>query len=73
VSWAKYQGRALADAALAGDALLAQLEDDIRVHNPHLTDVRLAQATATEGYDAGGPPLRRWYDVTYLADDGGGA
>ena len=72
MSWAKYEGHARADAALTGDALFAQLEDHIRVRNPHLTDVRLAQATATDRYDAGDQPVRRWYDVTYLADDGEG-
>ncbi|HKI41247.1 MAG TPA: hypothetical protein VKA66_12860 [Mycobacterium sp.] len=72
MSWTRYEGRALADATLTGDALLAQLEDHIRVHNPQLTDVRLEQAVATEGYDARTGPPRRWYTVTYLADDGEG-
>ena len=57
---------------LTGDALLAELEDYIRVHNPLLTDVRLERATATEEYDTGVRPPRRWYMVTYLADDGEG-
>ncbi len=72
MSWTRYEGRALADATLTGDALLAQLEDHIRVHNPQLTDVRLEQAVATEGYDVRTGPPRRWYTVTYLADDGEG-
>lgn len=72
MSWTRYEGSALADTTLTGDALLAELEDQIRVQNSHLTDVRLEQATATEVYDAGARPLRRWYKVTYLADDGQG-
>jgi hypothetical protein len=72
VSWAKREAKALADTTLRGDALLAELEDYIRVHNPLLTDVRLERATATEEYDTGAQPPRRWYDVTYLADDGEG-
>lgn len=72
VSWARYEGRALADTTLTGGALLAELEDHIRGHNPHLTDVRVEQATATEEYEAGVRPARRWYEVTYLADDGRG-
>lgn len=60
---------ALADKTLTGGALLAELEDYIRVHNPHLTDVRLELATATEGSDTRARPPRRWYKVTYLADD----
>ncbi|TAM70304.1 hypothetical protein [Mycobacterium sp.] len=67
MSWTRYEGRALADATLDGDALHAELEDHIRVDNPHLTDVRLEKATATETYDDA--PGRRWYDVTYLAED----
>lgn len=72
VSWRRYEGRALADTALTGGALLAELEDYIRVRNSQLTDVRLADATATDGYETGSRPLRRWYKVTYLADDGQG-
>ncbi|UXA05971.1 hypothetical protein KXD96_24340 [Mycobacterium sp. SMC-2] len=72
MSWAKREGRALADMTLTGDALLAELEDFVRVHNPDLTDVRLERATATEEYDTGSQPPRRWYVVTYLADDGEG-
>ncbi|OBB90702.1 hypothetical protein [Mycobacterium sp. 852002-40037_SCH5390672] len=67
MSWTRYTGKALADITLDGDALHAELEDRIRVDNPHLTDVRLEQATVTEAYDAA--PSTRWYDVTYLAED----
>lgn len=67
VSWTRYTGRADADIALDGDALHAELEDRIRVDNPHLTDVRLERATAAEAFDA--ERSRRWYDVTYLAED----
>jgi hypothetical protein len=72
VSWTRYEGKALADTTLAGEALHAALEDYIRVNNPHFTDVRAEQATATEEYDTGATPARRWYSVTYLADDGEG-
>ncbi len=65
----RYEGRALADITLTGGALLAELEDYIRVHNPHLTDIRAEQATATEDYDTRVRPPKRWYNVTYLADD----
>lgn len=67
VSWTRHTGRALADVTLDGGALHAELEDYIRVDNPHLTDVRLEQATATETTDA--QRNRRWYEVTYLAED----
>ena len=72
MSWRRYECSALAEATLKDDALLAELEDQIRVHNPHLTDVRLEQATATERYDTDAAPRRRWYEVTYFADDGEG-
>lgn len=72
VSWSRYEGRALADATSTGDALLAELEDHIRVHNPHLTDVRLERASEAEQCDQGGRARTRWYTVTYLADDGEG-
>ncbi len=72
MSWTRYEGRAQADSSLTGDALLAALEDLIRAQNPHLCDVRLERATATEGGDALSRPPRRWYDVVYLADDGSG-
>lgn len=67
VSWTRYDGRALADVRLAGEALHAELEDYIRVDNPHLTDVRLERATASEPFD--GEAHKRWYEVTYLAED----
>lgn len=67
MSWTRYDGRALADVTLGGDALHAELEDYIRVDNPHLTDVRLERATATDAY--GAEPQKRWYEVTYLAED----
>ncbi len=67
VSWTRYTGRALADINLDGDALHAELEDHIRVDNPHLTDVRLERATAAEAFDAA--RVRRWYEVSYLAQD----
>jgi hypothetical protein len=72
VSWTRYEGEALADTTLTGGALLAELEDYIRVCNPHLTDVRLEQAAATERYEPLVRPPRRWYDVTYFAEDGQG-
>lgn len=67
MTWTRYQGKALADTTLDGDALHAELEDYIRVDNPHLTDVRLEQATAGEA--EGTKAAKRWYDVTYLAED----
>lgn len=67
MSWTRYDGRALADITLGGEALHAELEDYIRVDNPHLTDVRLERATARETYDA--EPQKRWYEVIYLAED----
>jgi hypothetical protein len=72
VSWARYEGRALGDTDLPEGALLAELEDYIRVHHPNLTDVRLELVTATEESDTPARPTRRWYEVTYLADDGEG-
>jgi hypothetical protein len=69
VSWARYEGRALADITLQGEALFAVLEDYVRVRNPHFTDIRLEEATADEEYDASVPAGTRWYEVTYLADD----
>jgi hypothetical protein len=68
VAWRRYEGRALADSALTGDARDAELESFIRRDNAHLTDVRLDHATETTDYDLS----RRWYRVTYLADDGAG-
>ena len=70
MSWTRYEGKALADITSTGGALHAELEDDIRLHNPHLTDIRLEQATATD--DTSVHPPRRWFIVTYLADDGRG-
>lgn len=72
MSWTRYEGEALADITLTGSALHAQLEDYIRVRNPHLTDIRLEQATATEGYDTSVQPPGRWYKVTYVAENPGG-
>jgi len=59
VSWTRYDGRALADITLQGGALLAELEDYIRLRNPHFTDIRVEHATATEGYHTGVRPPRR--------------
>ncbi|MES3637995.1 hypothetical protein Q9Q75_16780 [Mycobacterium intracellulare] len=67
MSWTRHDGRALADISLDGEALHAELEDYIRVGNPHLTDVRLERATASEPFDA--QAQKRWYEVTYLAED----
>jgi uncharacterized protein YcaQ len=69
VSWTRHEGKALADITLSGDALHAALEDYLRLQNPHLTDLRLERATATEGYDTSVQPARRWYEATYLAQD----
>ncbi len=68
MTWTRYEGRALADVSLTGEALDAALEDQVRVQNPHLTDVRLESVTATESYDTRVTPPRRWYQVTYLAE-----
>jgi hypothetical protein len=70
VSWTRYEGRAPADMTLTGGALEAALEDQVRVQNPHLTDVRLESVIATESYDTRASPPRRWYQVTYLAEGG---
>jgi hypothetical protein len=72
VSWARYEGIAAAEVTLTGAARDAELEDFLRLQNPHLTDVRLEQATPTEASDADTDPPRQWYSVTYLADDGQG-
>ena len=69
MSWMRYEGRALADANLTGAARDAELEDGIRLQNPHLTDIRLERAAETDGAEGG----RRWYTVTYLAEDGEGS
>ena len=47
MSWSRYEGKAPAEITLTGAARDAELEDFIRLQNPHLTDVRLEQATAT--------------------------
>lgn len=72
VSWHRHEDKALADSALTGEALTAALEDYIRRQNRHLTDVRLQRATAADGHGAGPGTSERWYDVTYVADDGEG-
>ncbi|MFZ1162294.1 hypothetical protein [Mycobacterium sp.] len=71
MSWSRYTGKAPAEITLTGDARDAELEDFIRLQNPHLTDVRLEHATATDN-DVELQPDRQWYVVTYLADDGEG-
>lgn len=71
VTWKRCEGRALADSALSDDARDAQLEDYIRMQNPQLTDIRLAHATPMEEADRSGQPVKRWYHVTYLANDCG--
>ncbi len=68
MSWSRYEGKAPAERTLTGAARDAELEGFIRLQNPHLTDVRLEQATATGDKDTN----RQWYRVTYLADDGEG-
>jgi hypothetical protein len=66
VSWSRYEGKAPAEITLTGAARDAELEDYIRLQNPHLTDVRLERATATGDEDSN----RHWYRVTSLSDDG---
>lgn len=73
MSWTRYEGRALADATLTGAALLAELEDYIRLQNRQFTDVRMGKATATGTYDTTLQPAKRWYEVTYFAEDPAGA
>jgi hypothetical protein len=68
VAWRQYEGRALADSSLTGEARDAELESFIRLDNSHLCDVRLESAAATDDHELS----RRWYRVTYLADDGAG-
>ena len=72
MSWSRYEGRAPAEKTLTGDARDAELEGFLRLKNPHLTDVRLEQATATDADDTGSQTHLQWYTVTYLADDGQG-
>ena len=69
VTWKRCEGEALADAALGDDARDAQLEDYLRMRNPHLTDIRLERATPRENSGSCVAPARRWYRVTYLAND----
>jgi hypothetical protein len=68
VGWHRYEGRALADRALTGEARDTELESFIRLGNSHLCDVRLESAAETESFERS----RRWYQVTYWADDGEG-
>lgn len=72
MSWSRYEGKAPAERTLTGAARDAELEGFIHLQNPHLTDVRLEQATLTEADDVDVQPDRQWYSVTYLADDGEG-
>jgi hypothetical protein len=72
VSWSRYEGRAPAEITLTGAARDAELEDFLRLQNPHLTDIRLERAVATDDYDTGVAPARLWYSVIYLGDDGQG-
>jgi Cell wall synthesis protein CwsA len=53
---------------LTGEARDAELEGFIRLERSDLCDVRLESAAETESYNLS----RRWYAVTYLADDGSG-
>jgi hypothetical protein len=69
LGWHRYEGRALADRGLTGEARDTELEAFIRLDHSELCDVRLESATETADFEAS----RRWYDVTYLADDGEGA
>jgi hypothetical protein len=68
LSWHRYQGRALAGAALTGEARDTELEAYIRFARSDLCDVRLESAAETDEHEG----ARRWYEVTYLADDGDG-
>jgi hypothetical protein len=69
LGWHRYEGRALAGAALTGEARDTELEAYIRLDRSDLCDVRLESAAATAEFQAS----RRWYEVSYLADDGCGA
>ncbi len=69
MGWHRYQGRALANRTLTGEARDTELEAFIRLDHSDLCDVRLESATETDDFEAS----RRWYDVSYLADDGCGA
>jgi hypothetical protein len=68
VGWRRYEGRALADGALTGEARDAELESFIRLDNSQLCDVRLESSAETDSYEQS----RRWYQVTYWADNGEG-
>lgn len=72
MSWSRYEGRAPAQPHLTGAARDAQLEDFVRLQNPHLTDVRLEQATVTDGDRTARSAGLQWYRVTYVGDDGEG-
>ncbi len=69
MGWHRYEGRALADRTLTGEARDTELEAFIRLDHSELCDVRLESASGTDEFDHS----RRWYAVTYLADDGCGA
>ena len=69
MGWHRHRGRALADAASTGEARDTELEAFIRLGHSDFCDVRLESATETGDYERS----RRWYEVTYLADDGEGA
>jgi len=68
LGWHRYEGRALADRTLTGEARDTELEAYIRFTNSHLCDVRLESAAETADYEQS----RRWYRVSFLADDGEG-
>ena len=72
MSWSRYEGRAPAQKTLTGAARDAELEGFLRLKNPHLTDVRLEQATASDGDDPARHAHLQWYSVVYVADDGRG-
>ncbi|UMB69813.1 hypothetical protein [Mycobacterium paraterrae] len=59
----------MADLALTGEARDTELEAYIRLDHSELCDVRLESAVETPDFEQS----RRWYAVTYLADDGQGA
>lgn len=40
--------------------------------NSQLTDIRIEHATATGEQDVGAEPVRRWYEVSYFAEDPAG-
>jgi hypothetical protein len=57
---------------LTGEARDAELEASLRLQNPHLTDIRLEQATVLLDDVTDTQAHLQWYCVTYLADDGEG-